>query len=228
MHKWFKYMTGRYVKYGITQRKKEEYEEVLSFFYSFINIVRHIEVDDMKWKPFQIGMLITTQTALDLLKIYLNDDTFSYVLLGRLTQDALENLFSQVRSSRQPVPDAREFKVALRLICFSQFEGCIHNGSYEQSDQNHLISYCDELNNILKIPVDVQDDAIVEEDYAMDFCNHLTHLAADEDILSCTGKVALYYLVGVVLHKVKQQYSVCDHCISALITNPENNHITLL
>jgi hypothetical protein len=43
------------------------------------------------------------------------------MLLGRLTQDALENLFSDVRC-RRAVPDGRDFKGALRLIALSQFE----------------------------------------------------------------------------------------------------------
>lgn len=50
-------------------------------------------------------------------------------MLGRLTQDCLENTFSVIRC-RQPAPDARIFKVSLRLVCLSQVEGQERHSCY--------------------------------------------------------------------------------------------------
>jgi hypothetical protein len=69
-----------------------------------------------KWLPFQSGILLPTKLAWDLQKIYFEVENFDFVMLGRLTQDCLENTFLSIRS-RQSVPDAHMFKVSLRLVC---------------------------------------------------------------------------------------------------------------
>lgn len=119
MYKWFKLLTSRR-KLALSHNNYHVYIENITFLKDFLDIVRGIRVGDGKWKPFQTGLLLCTQTALDLQILYLEKYNFSYLLLGRFTQDALENLFSAVRN-KNPVPDAREFKQALRLISLSQF-----------------------------------------------------------------------------------------------------------
>jgi len=59
-----------------------------------MEIVRGITVGNGAWKPFQSSLLICTQTALDVQAEYLENHNFKFLLLGRFTQDALENLFS--------------------------------------------------------------------------------------------------------------------------------------
>jgi hypothetical protein len=56
--------------------------------------------------------------------MYLEQEGFQYVMLGRLTQDALENLFSVIRS-RRSVPDAREYRSVLRLVCLSHLNAAL-------------------------------------------------------------------------------------------------------
>jgi hypothetical protein len=62
-------------------------------------------VDNNKWKPIQIGLLIATQTAWDMQDLYLHTYQFKFFMLGGLTQDALENSFSSCRA-RNPKPNA--------------------------------------------------------------------------------------------------------------------------
>jgi hypothetical protein len=68
---------------------------------------------------------------------YINKSNLKYLMLRRFTQDALENLFSNVRS-RNPVPNAKEFKTASRLIYLSQFFSPPKHGSYGVSDSEQL------------------------------------------------------------------------------------------
>jgi hypothetical protein len=92
--------------------------------------------------------LLATQTVLDYQKLSLEQEGFKYVMLGRLTQDALENLLSVIRS-RRSVPDAREFRSVLGLACLSQFECSINkHGSYAISDHTHLLRYCQSISDI--------------------------------------------------------------------------------
>jgi hypothetical protein len=126
MHNWFQLMTSRYQQLALSHKEMGEYEISIIFLHSFMKIIRHTTTENKCWKPFQTGCLLATQTALDYQQIYL-EEGFQYVMLRRLTQDALENLFSVI-SSRRSVPDAREFRSVLRLVCLSQFECSIKHG----------------------------------------------------------------------------------------------------
>ncbi|XP_018378089.1 PREDICTED: uncharacterized protein LOC108770853 [Trachymyrmex cornetzi] len=109
IYKWFKIMTSRYQKLALSYYNEDVYKDTITFLKDFMDIIQGITVGDTKWKPFQSGLLLCTQTALDLQIEYLEKEKFHFLLLGRFTQDALENLFSVIRV-RKSVPDAREFK----------------------------------------------------------------------------------------------------------------------
>jgi len=84
MHKWFKLMTSRYQKLALSHYNANVYNETITFLKDFMDIVSGITVDDNKWKPFQSGLLLSTQTALDVQAEYLEKQHFKYLLLGRL------------------------------------------------------------------------------------------------------------------------------------------------
>lgn len=96
MYKWFKLLTSRCHKLALSHYNTDVYKENISFLKDFIEIIQGITVGDGKWKPYQSGLLLCTQTVLDLQVEYLEKSNFKYLLLGRFTQDALENLFSLI------------------------------------------------------------------------------------------------------------------------------------
>lgn len=136
-------MKERHSKMGLSGKNMEKHDEVIQFLREFINITRCIDVNK-KWQPFQSGLLLATQTALDLDVEYLQKEHFNFLVLGRFTQDALENLLSLIRS-RNPVPGAREFKTALRLITLAQFESQVVHGNYFEDKSENLVQYCKNL-----------------------------------------------------------------------------------
>lgn len=73
-----------------------------------------------------------------------------------VSHDALDNSFATI--CRQPVPDTRPFKVALRLLCLPQFERDLR--VYEDDDANYLMRYCKEVNRI-----EVVDEINAPEEY---------------------------------------------------------------
>jgi len=99
-------MTSRYQKLALSYYNEDVYKDTTTFLKDFMDIVQGITVGDRKWKPFQSGLLLCTQTALDLQIEYLEKEKFHFLLLGRFTQDALENLFFVIRA-RTSIPDAR-------------------------------------------------------------------------------------------------------------------------
>jgi hypothetical protein len=46
------------------------------------------------WKPMQTGVILTTKSILDLQDYFLNDQKMHYFLTSRISQDCLENVFS--------------------------------------------------------------------------------------------------------------------------------------
>lgn len=107
-------MTSRTQTMALSLQDKHKYTEAIDFLKSVQHITYNIS-DNNTWMPFQTGIILSTETALDFQKLYLEEEHFNYILLSRLTQDGLENSFSSIRC-RQPVPDARTFKISLRLV----------------------------------------------------------------------------------------------------------------
>lgn len=154
--KWFKIITSRNAKLALSNINEEIHEDTINFMNDFMKIIYGMKIGGKsEWKPVQSGIVLATKTALDVHEEYLNKHGYTYVMGGRLTQDALENLFSVVRS-RTPVPGPHDFKVSLRLITLSQYECQIVRGNYQADTRSHLVNYCKNKKrtlgmNVLKI-----------------------------------------------------------------------------
>ena len=77
------------------------------------------------------------------------DAGFTFFLPGRLTQDALESVFSQIRRKSSLKPTALEAKRAMKLICISQFLAEMRGTNYEVTYDKDLldISLVNETNS---------------------------------------------------------------------------------
>jgi len=112
-------MTSRTPIVALSKLNPEVYASTIIFLKEFINLFRSIKIGK-SWKPCQTGVVIATQTILDLQDLYLNKKEYKFLLTGRLTQDCLENLFSTLRAV-QPILTALQFKDNLKLICMAQY-----------------------------------------------------------------------------------------------------------
>jgi hypothetical protein len=131
---WFTILTSRNRKTSITRRNAQF---KLKFLESFIELFKNISNTTGKHKPYQTGIVLTTTCIITIVVILLNDLTF--VLIGRFTQDVVENLFSIVRYRGGRTPSPLQGLRALRLIMVAQFTKQIKRGNYECStDKNHL------------------------------------------------------------------------------------------
>lgn len=227
MHKWFKLMTSRYQKLALSHYKANVYKENITFLRDFMDIIRGITVADGKWKPFQSGLLLSTQTALDVQVEYLEKHKFKYLLLERFTQDAVENLFSVIRG-RKSVPDAREFKHALRLICLSQFQANI-NRNYSIIDSDHVIQYCKEIKQLELRNTSVEITCLESMENLWNEGLYKPLLVNEADLNDITQS-ALYHLLGALLFKIKENVKHCDHCFNTLVTNASdlNNNLSFI
>jgi hypothetical protein len=120
------------------------------------------------------------------------------ILPSRFTQDALENVFYNVRA-RNPVPSAKEFNTALRLIMISQYFAQPKHGNYGVTDYVPLIDFLsrdkDEDNN------DIQP--------FLGFTCITDNIGQEE-------KESLFCLVGSIIKNIKTNNVHCANCISSV------------
>ena len=90
------------------------------------------------WKPVQSGIKLATSSILSLHRRLVE---LKFLLYARFTQDALENIFSQVRAKGVLHPKPVQIRFSLRLIWLAQFMAVPSSGSYDVDDTPHLISF---------------------------------------------------------------------------------------
>lgn len=128
-----------------------------------------------------------------------------FLLTGRLTQDALENLFSQIRSKGIMHPKPVHFRMSLRLICLGQFMTVPTFSNYEADDTPHLISFVKSHKN---------DNSHLEK-------SHETGNEGDAAVFSllcsavatfdCCESNGFYYIAGWSVYKELQSID-CNQC----------------
>jgi hypothetical protein len=72
------------------------------------------------------------------------DYKLAFFLTGRLTQDSVENLFSQARGQGVVHPSCTTFRQALRLVTIAQYLQVNRGSSYEDDGTTYLCDYLEE------------------------------------------------------------------------------------
>lgn len=130
-------LTSRSQKLGLRHANIEVYNNTIIFLNKFIYLFTTIKIGQKpSWKPIQTAVLMSSTSAIEIQNIMLKENNYQYFLLGRLTQDALENLFACIRM-KNPVPQCKEFKIALRTIMMSQYFSHNTNYNYTDDDDNN-------------------------------------------------------------------------------------------
>lgn len=101
-------------------------------------------------------------------KLFLGDMGFSFLLLSRSSTDALENLFSTLRS-KNPVPRGLEFRSALKAATLSLFLRPSKDGSYADAGGFMLARMCSaerqhEVVDSVHTPDDMLDLEVLEQE----------------------------------------------------------------
>lgn len=136
-----------------------------------IDVFEKIEIGSEKkksWKPIQTGIVMSTTAMLHVQKLFLDDLRFSFLLLSRFSTDALENLFSTLRS-KNAVPRGLEFRSALKAVTSSLFLRPSKDGSYADADGFVLAKMCStkwqhEVVDSVHTPDDMLDLEVVEQE----------------------------------------------------------------
>lgn len=135
--RWFSLVTSRHYVTSINKKNIEKYEENISFLESCIYLFEEIKFGEFGgWKPCQTALIITTKSTIEIHKYLIDKFDYEFVMMGRFTQDCLENLFSSIRAA-SPKATAYSFKTALKLISVSHYLKT-EDGNYCQDDRPYL------------------------------------------------------------------------------------------
>ena len=204
---WFNLMSSRHPVNALSEKNIGVYRSSRSLLSTFVEVTRKIEIGERKpgshckppWKPVQAGIILSTKSVLNLCDDLLGEK-LDFLLTGRLTQDCVENPFSVVRS-RKPIPSAREFKYALKLICVAQYLKPVRGSNYEQDDREFL--------------GDLLPDEIVPPAVEPDLDDTDITITIDE-LLNPNEEQSLYYLAGYCVQSLKKLSQLCDKCLRPL------------
>ncbi|KAG8181025.1 hypothetical protein JTE90_024772 [Oedothorax gibbosus] len=91
------------------------------------------------WKHLNTGVILCTTVIIQLSENCLNRG-YDF-LTGRTTQDALENVFSQIRRKAGSKPTALQSSKALKMICVLQYLSDIKISNYSNDTDRHLLTF---------------------------------------------------------------------------------------
>lgn len=138
---WFTYMTSRSIQLAFSLKNDNAYSKAISSLKTFRSIIHNCKVGAQgRSKPWQSAVVMVTDSMLRLQESFLRDHGFDFFLGGRLTQDPLENSFSQLRS-RQIRPNALQVKDSLKLLTVSQYLNDIATTSYDWDEGSWLLEF---------------------------------------------------------------------------------------
>lgn len=142
--KWFTLITSRSSKLALgkvpgNKIKEKQYEDSIQFLYSVIELFKNMEIG-RHFKPVQRGVMITTQSIIELTEYLIIERDYKYVLTSRFTQDCVENLFSGIRAKHQ-IPNALQFKQDLKELCISHYIRPSKNSNYDQDDREFICNF---------------------------------------------------------------------------------------
>lgn len=137
MDKWFSIVTSRHYATSLNQKNIQKYKETIAFLESCIYLFENIKIGEYGgWKPCQTALIITTKSTIEIHKYLIEYFGYEFVMMGRFTQDCLENLFSSIRAA-SPKATAYSFKAALKLISVSHYLKT-EDGNYSEDDRPYL------------------------------------------------------------------------------------------
>ncbi|KAM7287684.1 uncharacterized protein ISCGN_031375 [Ixodes scapularis] len=212
VYKWFRLMTSRTKSLAMSELNSRKHDDAVEFLSEVLDLFKkmtiHLPGKSPSWKPVQTGVVISTTAALSLQNLYLTQNNFKYLFLSRLTQDALENLFSVIRQ-KNATPRPLQFKTALRTITLSQFFQPCRTGNYEMDDAEYLADF------ISKRQAESPSQEVLQQDGAAAIQDESAWELPDDDVqmlaqvvdvlsdsqaamgeLQSTDKQSLHYLCG--------------------------------
>ncbi|XP_071579887.1 uncharacterized protein [Temnothorax nylanderi] len=223
---WFALMTNRKRSLGLSKNNIENYNEAIYHIKKTRTIFQNMSIGVKgQWKPVQTGVIMATESILQLQDFLLNKRGYKFVLTGRFTQDCLENLFSLLRF-KLPTPNALQVKQNLKLITMTQISSCSKVTSY---DTDISVDELESINiNFLDVLKQLATEKCQEKEVQTFMEASAIHVPELTDVyLNLIDKwewPIIYDIAGAVIRSIKKVYNTCDVCFNAVLWQGPNNH----
>ena len=212
MNIWFDLVTDK-VR-GLKHNCKKEIE-TLKEIMDLIREIRIIDENDKSyWKPVQRGILIASQTIIEIHQLLTMKKNWEYFLPGRLTSDCIENLFSVIRQGN-PKPSCVEFIYLLRIVCIAQYNDTPGTGNYDIDDSDYLVEFLHD-NNQNTVPRSSKPDIKLLMDKADEVSFHPL-INTEDDISERINDAIFHNFCGGIVRRIINKFN-CEACTSVMST----------
>jgi hypothetical protein len=142
VNKWFDGMNARHKDTALLNGKATEGRRAMQ---AMLEVIKDMTFSGKTvWKPIQTGIQLSTTVALELGSKVMSEHQLPYFLTGRLSQDPVENLFSQARGRGIMHPSCAVFRQTLRLVTIAQYLQVAKGAAYEEDGCTYLVDYLKE------------------------------------------------------------------------------------
>lgn len=142
VNRWFDAMNARHKEAALFANKGAMDSTKENILHEMLVVIKDLKFSGKNtWKPIQTGIQLSTTVALQLSKKVMTEYQLQYFLTGRLSQDPVENLFSQARGQGVMHPSCKVFRQALRLVTIAQYLQVSKGSAYEEDGCAYLVNY---------------------------------------------------------------------------------------
>lgn len=202
VNKWFSILSSRSLVRALSLRNMDAYQEAMSSLRLAMEVFCSMTVGSA-WKPAQTHLIMATEALIEISYILLYEKNYSFVFMGRFTNDISENIFSVIRSKR-PKPTAVEAKYTLRGQTLSQCTRQIVKSQYAHDDRTNLMS----LDLILEFLKTKEDLVAPPETHVLPWTE-----AVDLPSNKKFKPEVLYRMCGYIIHSMRNGGQLnCDNC----------------
>lgn len=222
VHDWFEMVNSKVRKTSITKRNQVQ---KLEFLVKFITIINDTQFNNNGWKPLNTGLILTSISICDLSHVLFKYE-YDFILTHRFTQDALENVFSQVRRRAGKLPSAADCLNVIKIISVSQFISAVKQTNYCADSDITLVEHCKNLSTaVLKSGPSISD---LDHSYYFDAFSlnsyRLQTVPIQENYMELDLKSLnlIYNIGGSTIHSCIKKF--CSTCQTLLVDNGNNEY----
>jgi len=218
INEWFSLTSSKLRKTSITKRNKEQKYDFLQ---KLIGLVEQTEFGLNGWKPLNVGLIMSSLSIIETSEL-LFCNGFDFILCHRFTQDAVENLFSQMRRKAGQTPNAIQSLRALKMILMSQYISDVKRSNYMNDSDTFL------LNHFKKVPENFNSTSvdILHPTYnvkPLELLHYVENISEAFKILPEYDMNIVFHLAGSATNAILKES--CNECCMFMCNTTETKNL---
>lgn len=220
IHEWFSLLSSKVRKTSITKNNKETKYIFLEI---IINLIEETQFDK-GWKPLNTGIIMATLSFIDICETLFLKFNYDFVLGHRFTQDALENIFSNIRLKAGRTPTSNQCLQALKGISVSQYLSDIDHSNYANDSDYFLLDFFQKKNQNLNNTQNQLSLTNFQKKFS-DLVFKTKNFNTLISYFDSSDLNNLYFLSGSAIHYIKK--NCCESCYTLVVMSSEECCVNL-